>query len=158
MTSPRPADAAVARGLGDANPSQKVVQALQQLHMTACAGTVQQVTNFLFEGQDANFVAQPLGPDSDRWPTVFVIESANPTGGRNRFATLMIAPNCAGMYEQTIYWPEPCATVKANVFAKFTGEHALLRDVKVSDAGPALQVYLTAAGTGCVTVKKELFR
>ena len=154
----RLADASVARGLRDASPSQQVAQALQQLHMTACAGTVQQVTNFLFEGQDANFIAQPLGPDSDRWPTVFVIESADPAGGHNRFATLMISPNCSGMYEQTIYWPQPCASVKASVFAKFTGEHPLLRDVRVADAGPALQVYLTPAGTGCISVKKELFR
>jgi hypothetical protein len=33
-----------------------------------------------------------------------------------------------------------------------------MRDVKVSDDGPALQVYLMPAGAGCVSVKKELFR
>jgi hypothetical protein len=152
------ASAAVARGMGDTNPSQQVLQALSAMHLTACAGTVQQATNFLFEGQDANFVAQPLGPDADRWPTVFVVESADPTGsGHNRFATLVVSPNCSGMYEQTIYWPQPCALVKSTVFAKFTGEHVLLSDVKVSDSGPALQVFLMPAGAGCVSVKKELF-
>jgi hypothetical protein len=128
------------------------------MHLTACAATVQQATSFLFEGQDANFIAQPLGPDSDRWPTVFVIESGDPAGGHTRFATLMIAPNCSGMYEQTIYWPQPCSQVKATVFPKYTGEHQLLSQVQVSDSGPALQVYLTPAGAGCISIKKELFR
>lgn len=155
--SPHAADTAVARGMSDANPSQQVARALQAMHLTACAASVQQVTDFLFEGQDANFIAQPLGPDADRWPTVFVIESADPAGGHNRFATLMIGSNCAGMYEQTLYWPQPCPVVKSTVFAKFTGEHPLLREVKVSDSGPGLQVYLTPAGAGCVSVKKELF-
>jgi hypothetical protein len=152
------ADSAVSRGMSDANPSAQIRQALQSMHLTACAGAVEQATSFLFEGQDANFIAQPLGPDSDRWPTVFVIESADPAGGHSRFATLMISPNCSGMYEQTIYWPQPCASVKATVFPKYTGEHVLFRDVKVSDSGPALQVYLTPAGPGCISIKKELFR
>lgn len=151
------ADTAVARGMGEGGPSVQIARALQQMHLTACAASVQQATDFLFEGQDANFIAQPLGPDADRWPTVFVIESADPAGGHSRFATLMIAPNCTGMYEQTIYWPQPCSVVKSTVFAKFTGEHVLYSEVKVSDAGPALQVYLTPAGTGCVSIKKELF-
>ena len=87
-----------------------------------------------------------------------MIESADPAGGRTRMSTLMVTPTCAGMYEQIIYWSLPCETVRTTTFAKFTGEHALLRNVRVSDAGPALQVYLTPAGSGCISVKKELFR
>ena len=154
-----PHDSGASEGMttGD-SPSQVVVQAMQQMHLTVCAQRVQQAMTFLSAGQQARFVAQPLGPDSDRWPTVFMIESADPAGGRTRLSTLTIAPNCAGLYEQIIYWSEPCASVKATVFAKYTGEHPMLKDVKVSDAGPALQVYLTPAGGGCVSVKKELFR
>lgn len=151
-------DAAVAAGMGQDSPSQQVARALQQMHLTTCAGTVEKATDFLFEGQPANFVAQPLGPDADRWPTVFVIESADPAGGHSRFATLMVSPNCSGMYEQTIYWPQPCDVVKSTVFAKFTGEHVMLKEVRASEAGPALQLYLTPAGTGCISIKKELFR
>ena len=130
------ADSAVSRGMGDASPSQQIVRALQQMHLTACAGAVQQATDFLFEGQDANFIAQPLGPDADRWPSVFVIESADPAGGHSRFATLMISPNCSGMYEQTIYWPQPCNVVKATVFTKFTGEHGCSAKSGSATPGP----------------------
>jgi hypothetical protein len=152
------ADTAVAGGMNDsANPSHELLLDLQQMHLTNCAISVQRAMAFLFEGQPAHFIAQPLGPDSDRWPAVFVVESA-PPGGHTHLSTLMIAPNCSGMYEQVIYWSQPCDTVKSTVFAKFTGEHVLTRDVKVSDSGPALEVYLSSAGTGCLSVKKELFR
>ncbi len=147
----------VARGLDDVTPSQKVVQALQAMHMVECAATVQRITDFLFAGQDANFVAQPLGPDNVRWPTVFAIESADPAGGHSRFALLMIAGNCSGMYEQTLYWPNPCNVVKSQVFGKYTGEHPLLRDYRSSADGPAREVFLTPAGPGCISIKKELF-
>jgi hypothetical protein len=155
---PPPADATVAGGMNDlANPSHELLLDLQQMHLTNCAVSVQQAMAFLFEGQQAHFIAQPLGPDSDRWPAVFVVESA-PPGGHTHLSTLMIAPNCSGMYEQVIYWSQPCDVVKSTIFAKFTGEHVLTRDVKVSDSGPALEVYLSGAGTGCLSVKKELFR
>ena len=154
----RAQDASAAAGMSDASPDLEVLQAMQQMHLTACAQRVQAAMSFLFDGQPARFVAQPLGPDSDRWPTVFIIESADPAGGHTRLSTLTVAPDCAGLYEQVIYWSEPCSTVKTSVFAKFTGEHAMMREVKVSDDGPALQVYLMPAGAGCVSVKKELFR
>jgi hypothetical protein len=154
-----PADAAVSSGMNDAsNPSHELLLDLQQMHLTNCAASVQQAMTFLFEGGHANFTAQPLGPDSDRWPAVFVVESVPPAGGHTHLSTLMIAPNCAGMYEQVIYWSQPCDVIKSTVFAKFTGEHVLSRDVKVSDSGPAIELYLTPAGAGCVSVKKELFR
>ena len=157
--SPPVADASAGRSLADSpDAMQQLLGALRQIHLTQCAAKVQQVAGFLFEGQPANFVVQPLGPDGDRWPTVIVIESGDPAGGRNRFSTLTIAPGCAGMYEQTIYWPQSCSAVKAGPFARFTGEHVMLRDVRASDGGPAVQVYLTPAGSGCVSVKKELFR
>ena len=153
------ADAAVARGMGDATtPSTKLLLALQQIHLTQCATKVQQASNFLFEGQDANFIVQPLGPDADRWPTVIVIESNDPAGGHSRLSTLMVGADCSGMYQQVIYWPKACSYIKSTVFAGFTGERALLREVQVSDAGAALQLYLTPAGSGCISIKKELFR
>ena len=156
--APPPQDSSASQGMRENSPGQEVLTAMQQMHLTACAQRVHQAMNFLFDGQPARFVAQPLGPDSDRWPTVFVVESADPAGGHTRLSTLTIAPDCAGLYEQVIYWNEPCSTVKSSVFAKYTGERVMLREVRVSDDGPALQVYLTPAGSGCVSVKKELFR
>jgi hypothetical protein len=153
------ADAAVSSSMNDnSNPDHELLLDLQKMHLTNCAASVQQAMTFLFEGGQARFTAQPLGQDSDRWPAVFVIESVPPGGGHTHLSTLMITPSCAGMYEQVVYWSQPCDVVKSTVFAKYTGEHILERDVRVSDSGPAIELYLTPAGTGCVSVKKELFR
>ncbi len=152
------AQSAVALSMNADGPAQEAARAMNQMHLTVCRAQAQKALDFIFEGQPAKFIAQPLGPDSDRWPTVFVIEGADPAGGHNRLSTLMISPDCAGMYEQVIYWNAPCSTIKATVFGSYTGEHRMLRDVAVSESGPALQVYLTSAGAGCLSVKKELFR
>jgi hypothetical protein len=146
-----------ADGLAADTPSLQVAEAMQRMHLTACAPGVQRAMDFLFEGQPASFIAQPLGSDSDRWPAVFVIESAGPAGTPTRFSTLMVTPNCAGMYQQEIYWSKPCDVIKATIFPNFHGEHVLRREIRVSDAGPSLQVYLAPAGAGCVSIKKELF-
>ena len=160
--SPQPEPAALhadaARGLNDpSTPSQKIQDALTQIHMTDCAPAVQRITDFLFEGQDANFIAQPLGPDTIRWPTVFSMEVADPSGGHSHFAILVISGNCSGMYEETRYWPQPCSIVKSLVFSKYVGDQLLQSQVRVSSDGPARQVFLTPAGQGCLSVKKELF-
>jgi hypothetical protein len=153
------ADAEISGGMNDnANPSHELLLDLQQMHLTNCAASVQQAMSFLFEGQPSHFEAEPLGADSDRAPAVFVVETVPPAGGHVHLSTLMVTPNCSGMYEQVVYWTQPCDVVKTTVFAKYTGEHVLTRDVKVSASGPALEVYLTPAATGCVSVKKELFR
>ena len=147
-----------ARGLNDVTtPSDKVRAALDQMRMVQCGPAVQRITDFLFEGQDANFIAQPLGPDNTQWPTVFTIEVADPNHGHSHFAILMIAGNCSGMYAETRYWPQPCDSVKSLVFSKYVGDQVLQSQVRVSTDGPARQVFLTAAGTGCISVKKELF-
>ncbi len=158
--TPTPAGA-VAEGMSTAGgaPSQRLAAAMSQIHLTVCAQTIHQAAEFLFEGQPANFTLQPLGPDPDRWPVVVTMESAHPTLGRTRLSTIIAAPGptCAGMYEQTIYWAQPCAELKRTTFAAFQSAHVLLRDVQVSEANAALQLYLMPGGPGCVSVKKELF-
>ncbi len=156
-----PGPGGVAAGMGDAiqSPGDRLTAALGQIGLTSCAGAVQRAAGFLFEDGQANFTVQPLGPDANRWPTVIVIEGAHPAMGTTRLSTLTVTPGptCSGFYEQVIYWPKPCAELKKTVFAAFTGEHPLLRNVTVSELNPALQVYLTPAGPGCLSVKKEMF-
>ena len=159
-----PKAAAVAGGFRtNANPAQRLAASLAQIHMGLCTPVFQQAGAFIFENGEANFIVQPLGPDANRWPTVVTIESVHPPGATNkvpqtRLTTLVIAPagTCSGLYTQVIYWPETCAALKARVFAGFGPEKPLLARVMASEASPGLQLYLTPAGTGCVSVKKEL--
>ena len=147
-----------------ATPMQRLNAALAQLHLTTCATVFQQAGAFIFENGEANFTVQPLGPDANRWPTAVTIETRHPPTAttkapQTRLTTLLVAPagTCSGLYEQVIYWPESCASVKSRVFSGYGPEKPLLARVMQSEANPGLQLYLTPAGpAGCVSVKKEL--
>lgn len=133
--------------------------AIKSVNLNTCAPIVSQAASFLFDRGDVQFIVQPLGPDANRWPTVVTSEGANGGKLQTRLSTLIVAPagTCSGLYQQVIYWPETCASIKARVFADFKGEKPFLRNVRVSEANPGLQLYLMPAGTtGCVSVKKEL--
>ena len=138
---------------------QRLADALSSIGMTRCTTRAVQVGRFLMEGSDANFTVQPLGPNGDMWPTVITMESSHATNGTTRLSTISISPNCAGFYQQTIYWSQPCATLRNTTFAAFTGTRRLLANVTVGELDVATQLYLMPAGAqGCVSVKKELFR
>lgn len=151
----------MAQGLSTLRPgvAERVAAAAAQLRMSACASQLQTIVTFLLEGQDGNFTLQPLGPDSNRWPVVVALESSHPANGRTRLATIIVSPGagCSGFYQQTIWWAEPCSQVKRSLFADFQNPRLLHREVQVSEANAALQLYLMPAGSGCVSVKKELF-
>lgn len=155
------APSAVASGMGAVTvpPEQRLAAALNQIGLGACSSAVLQAGRFLFEDGEANFTVQPIGPDANRWPTVIIIEGAHARMGRTRLSTLTIAPGqtCSGFYEQVIYWDQPCADLKRTVFATFKDIGVLLKNVQVSELNPGLQLYLTPAGKGCTSVKKELF-
>lgn len=148
---------------GDA-PVQRFNAAVSQLGISRCAPVMQQAGAFLLENASAQFVFQPLGPDTNRWPTAVTIEGSYPIAGKpaaanqTRLTTLLVAPagSCSGLYTQVIFWPEACATLKTRVFGSFTNDRPLLAKIRQSEANPGLQVYLMPAGTGCVSVKKEL--
>jgi hypothetical protein len=141
------------------SPSQRLAAAFAQIGLTTCAAAALRAADFLFEDGQVNFTVQPLGPDANRWPTVVVIEGAHQTMGRTRLSTLTVSPGptCSGFYEQVIWWDMPCDKLKASVFASFNAPRVILRNVQVSELNAGLQLYLTPAGTGCTSVKKELF-
>ena len=156
-----PAGGAVAAAMGPVvePPAQRLSEALSQIGLTACAAPVMQAGSFLFENGEANFTVQPLGPDANRWPTVVMIEGAHAAMGKTRLSTLTIAPGagCSGFYQQVIYWTQACPELKRTVFAPFNTTRVLLRNVQISELNAGVQLYLMPAGTGCVSVKKELF-
>ena len=144
-----------------ASPADRLDAAMGQIGLTQCAAVVDKAARFLFEDGEVNFTVQPLGPDANRWPTVIMIEGSHPgTASKTRLSSLTVSPGpagCAGFYEQVIAWPTPCEQLKATTFAAFTNTRIVLRNVKVSELGPGLQIYLMPGATGCVSVKKELF-
>jgi len=139
-------------------PADRVRAALAQAGITTCAPVLAQAAQFLFEDGEGNFTIQPLGRDANRFPVVLTIESAHASEGLTRLSIVTIAPagSCSGSYEQTVTWTQSCDTVKRTVFAPFKDEKLLFRNVRLSELSPGVQLYLMPAGTGCVSVKKEL--
>lgn len=154
----------VASGLGVRSPASsvkpvdRVRAALQQAGATLCAWMIVRAADFLFEEGNGDFTLQPLGPDINRWPIVLTMESAHLKAGATRLTILTLAPagTCSGSYQQIITWQQTCAVVKSTIFPSFLGEKPLYRSVRQSELTPGIQLYLMPAGTGCVSVKKEL--
>lgn len=146
------------RGSGEA--IQRLEGSLQQLGLRTCAARFQDVAGFLFANGDVDFVLQPLGPNPNLWPTALTSAGAYEQSKQSRFTTLLVAPagTCAGMYQQVIYWAEPCPTLKKRVFGGFTNDRVLRGAIMQSESAPGLQLYLMPAGPGCVSIKKELLR
>ncbi len=157
-----PANAQYVAGNIGSMPSsvqQRFADSLASIGMTRCAPRALQIFSFLAENSEAQFTVQPLGPDANTWPTVITMESSHADNGRTRLSVINMSTNCSGSYQQTIFWPQDCATMKDTVFAVFRDPHVLLRAVTIAELDAATQVYLIPAGyNGCISVKKELFR
>jgi len=128
---------------------------LGQLGMTTCTETFTFVAMYLANGQRAAFRAYAVGSSAARRPTYMTMESSDP-GFPSRLSTLVVGPNCDGLYVQRIRWKENCREVKAKYFSTFKDEEILLTDVTISYSG-SVEVSLAPTGTGCLSVKTETF-
>lgn len=135
-----------------------VTQAEVRLGALSCASRINQVTNFL--GADnalGTVLFPPPGQPDQRLATV----SMNVKGvGANTYVSASFAPNqangCGAVYDAVTWWPETCAAVGSRHFAalkKISGDAGAMT---VLDGGIATKVFLMPAGSGCVSIKKEV--
>lgn len=146
------------RRMGDLPPAERLRATLVSLGSPVCTNAIVTAAAYLFEDGEGDFTVQPLGPDSNRWPIVVTLESFHAQSGSSRLSVITIANSgsCSGNYQQTITWPQSCQVVRSTIFAKYGANRALFRSVQVSELTPAIQLYMMASGSGCVTIKKEL--
>ena len=78
------------------------------------------------------------------------------------YASASFAPNraggCAGIYETVVYWPYKCGEVAEKNFGVFKKAGALSKNITVLNGGESMKIFLIPAGSGCVSVKKEVVR
>jgi hypothetical protein len=55
-----------------------------------------------------------------------------------------------------MYWPKSCEAVASQQFEKLRRVGMLKKDIAVLDGGAATKVFLMPAGSGCVSIKKEI--
>ena len=124
----------------------------------SCASRINQVSNFLGFGLQAGAVLMvpPSQPDQRLIPLAMEV----PTEGGSAYVSATFAPNqangCGAAYDAVVYWPQKCDAVAVKHFAGLKMLNLLKANITVLDGGVATKVFLMPAGSGCVSIKKEV--
>lgn len=139
-------------------PVNAVTQAAVQQGVLNCAVRINQVSTFLgFNAQaGAVLMTPPAQPDRQLVPLAMEV----PTQGGTAYVSASFAPNqangCGATYDAVAYWPQKCEVVAERQFAALKKVGQLKKDITVLDGGVATKVFLMPAGSGCVSIKKEV--
>jgi hypothetical protein len=134
----------------------------QRKGVAKCIARINQVTAFLTGNGSTNsgMVFNAVGPDVNQKLVSTVLEVQ---GGDNNssFVSASFAPNataqdCSATYDAVTYWPQSCSVVASSSFAAFKIAQPLYKSVNTLDGGTFVKVFLMPAGTGCVSIKKEV--
>jgi hypothetical protein len=153
----KPAQAATTKTV----PANDITQAAMKHGIKSCAGRINQVTNFLTAGvKDAGYMVFSPKNNPDQQMTSVSMEL--PLKDNTAYASATFAPGkenyCGGMYETVVYWPNKCPDVAEKQFGTLKKAAALSKNIGVRDGGESMKIFLIPAGTGCVSIKKEIVR
>lgn len=135
-----------------------ITRSALKIGVQACAGRIEQVTNFLGFGPQAGaaIIQPPNNPNQRLTPVSMEV----PTQNGAAYVTASFAPNqangCGATYDAVVFWPERCDAVAGKQFSNFKKTGMLKKDITMLDGGSATKVYLMPAGNGCVAIKKEI--
>ena len=140
-------------------PGVMVTQAFTQRGVSKCAERIGQFAQFLTNGAEVGGQVFVAPDDPDRKLSSASLEiQAGPAIG---YAGLTFAPDtganrCGGMYELVMYWTNSCDDVATKAYSAYKRTNPLRKSIISLDGGPTVRVFLLPAGTGCVSIKKEL--
>lgn len=135
-----------------------ITQAAVQQGALICASRINQTTNFLgFNNQaGATLMVPPRQVDQRLLPIAMEI----PSESGSAYVSATFAPNqangCGATYDAVVYWPLKCDALAAKQFSSLKIIGLLKKDIAVLDGGVATKVFLMPAGSGCVSIKKEV--
>lgn len=138
-----------------------IAQAALKAGVQACAGRIDQVSQFIGTNAKvgAYFFVPPAQPDQRLTSFSYEVQSQS-SNAPLAYASASFAPNqangCGAIYEAVVYWPQKCETLAAKQFAQFRKGRALQKDVLVLESDTPARIFLMPAGSGCVSVKKEI--
>lgn len=137
-----------------------VTQAAVQLGAMNCASRINQVTNFLGFNNLAGATLMVPPTQVDQRVLPLAMEVATDGGSGGAYVSATFAPNqangCGAAYDAVVYWPLACDAVATQQFAGLKKVGLLKKAITVLDGGVATKVFLMPAGTGCVSIKKEV--
>ena len=138
----------------------KITEVADKAGIKSCNGRINQVSNFLTAGV-TNVGAMLFYPPKNPDQQLFSVSMELPIkGAASAYASASFAPNqangCAGMYEKVVYWPQKCDAVVNKNFSKLKKLGALSKTIYVRDGGVSIKIFLMPAGSGCVSIIKEI--
>ncbi len=135
-----------------------LTQAAVQQGVLNCAARINQVSHFLGYSPQAGalLMMPPAQPDQRLIPIAMEV----PSQAGVAYVSATFAPNqangCGAAYDAVVYWSQNCEAVVARQFATLKKVGLLRKDITVLDGGVATKVFLMPAGSGCVSIKKEV--
>ena len=135
-----------------------VALAAAQRKIKTCVPRIDQTAKALAAG--ANSGAFLFNSLSDADKTILSLSLEVGDGASSSYASATFAPlgaqGCAVAADVVAWWPANCAEVMTKAFPQVTAAGPLMRDIRVTEAGPTMRVFFMPAGAGCVTIKKEV--
>ncbi len=137
-----------------------VTLAAAQQGVLACSGRINQVVNFLgLDDKSGAMLMLPPAQQDQRFAAL-ALEMPSPSTGNSAYVSATFAPNqangCGAGYEAVAFWPKGCEEVGRQTFGALKILGKLKKDIAVLDGGPQIKVFLLPAGSGCVSIKREV--
>jgi hypothetical protein len=134
-----------------------LAQAAQAAGVVKCVPRINRMTDFLLANSQggAHTFFPPQHADQSLLSTSFEVI----TGDVSSYASASFAPvggGCGAVYEAVSYWQNSCDEVAGKVFPQMKRTGLLKQRVQVLEAGATARVFLLPAGTGCMSIKKEV--
>lgn len=132
----------------------------QRSGVSKCIGRINQITSFVTGSNAHSGVLLNAPSDSANQRIVSgMIEVEG--GGSTSLVSASFAPgtgsaDCSGTYDAITYWSASCAQVANSNFNAFKAARPLLKSVSMLDGGQFAKVFLMPAGSGCISIKKEM--
>ena len=135
-----------------------LAQAVSHWGVEQCVPRVQQVSNFVGFNQSSGALALMPPENADKQIIPVAIEVATESG--SGYVSANFAPNqangCGASYDAVVYWDKGCSDIAEKHFKIYKNIGALNSRITVLDGGLATKVFLMPAGSGCVSIKKEV--
>lgn len=142
------------------NSNASYADVAQRAGISKCAARINQVSSFV-TGSNPNsgqlLTGAPDRVNKDIVATAIEVESSGITSlVSSSFAPGAGTSECSATYDAITYWNASCAMVATSNYGAYKLTQPLMRSVYVLDGGPTVKVFLMPAGSGCVSVKKEM--
>lgn len=150
------------RAAASVAPVNAITQTAVSVGVLSCASRINQVSNFLSADTQKTgaFIFAPAAPADQG---IFSVSIELPAADVPLvYASASFAPNqsngCGGLYETVVYWPFGCDRIAAQYFPGMKPLRQVYNEITVLGGTTPARVFLMPAGTGCVTIKKEIIR